>query len=521
MANIIWEALKKPFITSVELENSSLQTSEDKIDISLNSEDIDLPSPKKYRAKYNEQTVKYELAQKESLKIQEYRRISKIPEVSSGIDEIVSECITKGLNNTVKPTLEFGDNSKLSDSVKKVYVEAWDKILDLLDFDNKGYDLFEKWYVEGRLVAESVYDEDSTNKGIKSVMILSPLNFTKIKNDDDEYVWKYVDDSFKFFSSKDKDEYDSAQITVAYSGLKDETYKYNVGYLDYILKTVNNMNTIEDSLVIYRFLRSVEKRIWNIPISRLGKSKAENYLNKVMTNIRSDKLFNKNTGEIKNSASMEAIVDDYVFPVKNNEKVEVDTISGDTSFISELNDHELFLKKTYIGLKIPVNRLDESSTLDFSGEDIVKQELKFSKHTDRLLSSFAQFPIDLLKKELLATNKVSIEEWVEARKHLKVDFNRDNQVIKKINSTMLVDKATAMNEVENSDVIGKSISYTTVLKTIWDMSDDEIEEEMKLIEEEKKKFKFLSDGETDMDEIPDNQNDENDDEPKKKDEGEK
>lgn len=507
MSNYLWEVLKKPFATSVELENSTLQTSEDKIDMALNNNDIDLPYPKRSRARYSEQVVKYDEAKKISLRIKDYRRISKIPEVSSGIDEIVSECITKGINKTVKPTLEFGEDSGISDAVKNTYSEAWDVILDLIDFDKKGYDLFEKWYIEGRLVAECVYEENSTSKGIQKVVILSPLNFTKIMNDEDKEVYKYVDDSFKFFSRNNENEYDPAQITLSVSGLKDEDYKYDVGYLDYILKTVNNMNTIEDSLVIYRFLRSVEKRIWNVPISRLGKSKAESYLTKVMNNIRNDKVFNKTTGEMKNSASVEAIVDDYVFPVKNDEKVTVDTISGDTSFINDLSDHELFLKKTYIGLKIPVNRLDETSTLDFSGEDVIKQELKFIKHTDRLLSSFGDFLLDLLKKQLIATKKVSIEEWIKARKNLKIDWNRDNQIIKKINSSTLVDRANAMNEVENADVIGKTISYTTVLKTIWDMSDDDIDDEIKLIEEEKKRFKFLSDEEQEEEDADENNND--------------
>lgn len=513
MSNFLWEVLKKPFATSIELENSSLQTSEDKIDMALNVDDIDLPFPKRSRARYSEETVKYDNIKKVSNRIKEYRRISKIPEVSSGIDEIVSECITKGLSNTIKPTLEFSDECDLSDSVKKVYQEAWREVLDLLDFDKKGYDLFEKWYVEGRLVAESVYKDNTVGQGIQKVVILSPLNFTKVFNAENKEVYKYVDDSFKFFSKNNENEYDDSQITISVSGLKSEDYKFDVGYLDYILKTVNNMNTIEDSLVIYRFLRSVEKRIWNVPISRLGKSKAESYLTKVMSNIRNDKVFNKTTGEIKNSASVEAIIDDYVFPVKNGEKVEVDTINGDTSFINDLSDHELFLKKTYIGLKIPVNRLDETSTLDFSGEDVIKQELKFSKHTDRLLTAFGHFPMDILKKQLLATKKVSIDEWVKARKYMKIDWNRDNQVIKKINSSTLVDRANAMNEVENTDVIGKTISYTTVLKTIWDMTDDDIEKEAKLIEEEKKKFKFLAKEEENgdgQDENSDGQNNNND-----------
>ena len=489
----LWESLKKPFISSKELDNSTIQTSQDRVDIDLTTDDVHIPYPKKASYFWNEKTVKYENAQKESNRIKEYRRIAKVPEVSSGIDEIVSECITKGVKNTVKPELEFIDGSTSSDSIKKAYLEAWDKVLELVQFESKGRDLFEKWYTEGRLVSESIYEKDKISKGIQKVVILSPLNFFQYRDeeDDNKLKYKYLDDSFKFFSSKNDETYDDNQITFIKSGLQDETYTFNVGYLDYILKTVNNINTIEDSLVIYRFLRSVEKRIWNIPVTRLAKSKAESYITKVMNTIKYDKLFNKSTGEIKNTTSMESIVDDWVFPVKNGEKIEVDTIQGDTAFINELNDHDLFLKKLYIGMKIPVNRLDETSTLDFSGEDVIKQELKFGKHTDKLLSQFQEFLLDLLKKEMLSTNQATIDEWIDIRKEITIDWKKDNQTLKKVQSNILVDKATAMNEIENTGVIGKSISYTTVLKTIWDMSDDDIEAEIKLIEEEKKRFKFL------------------------------
>lgn len=492
----IFEEMKNKFVSSIPFINSTVQTEEDNIDLDLSDKDVVLPNPKKSKPIWKSDAVKYDKAFKETSRIKEYRRISKVPEVSSAIDEIVSECITKELKKTVKPELEWKDESNKKDAVKKVYNDAWDRVLELIKFESKGRDLFEKWYIEGRLIAESIYEEDKENKGIQKIVILSPLKFMEYRDEDNdnELKYRYVNETFKSFKD-DINIYNDSQITFTKSNLYDEDYEFEVGYLDYILKTVNNMQTIEDSLVMYRYLRSIEKRIWKVPVGKMGKTKADSYITKVMNSIRNDKLFDKKTGKIKNSSTMESIVDDWVFPTKNGEGVEVDTISGDTSFITDLNDHDLFLKKTYIGMKIPVNRLDETSTLDFSGEDIIKQELKFNKHTDRLVGSFGEFLLDILKKELLSTKKVTIEEWIETRKDIIINWNKDNQVLKKVKSQMLVDRATALSEVEDSEIIGKVVSYTTALKIIFDMNDDDIKEELKLIEKEKKTFKFLNDGE--------------------------
>lgn len=481
----IFEVLAKPFMKDNTNNNTTVQTDIEKQDIII---DDSIPDPKSNKNNYQRDTYVYDKVERETSRIKSYRELTIVPEVSSGIDEIINEAITKGLEETIKPKLYFNEDNKQSDIVKKTYIDAFDYTLKLLDFENRGYELFYKWFVDSKLIGELIYEKNNTSKGIQAINIISPLYLAYIYDDrDGKYYYKYVDEKFKYI--KDEDEfYDREQIVCTNSGLKSADYTYDIGYLEYTLKAVNNMKSIEDSLVIYRYLRAGDKRIWNIPIGKLAKSKAENFITKVMNTIKFNKQYDRETGEIINSTSVESIVDDWVFPNKNGEKIEVDTLSGDTAFLSDLNDHELFLKKLYIALKLPVNRLSDTSTLDFSGEDIIQQELKFIKHIKKLRNKFQQFLLDITKMQLISTNKITQKEWNETKNEFKILWNDDNNILEKVLMKNYVEKVTAMSELEASGILGKYVSHTNSFKTVFGYSDEDIKEERKQIEKDKKIF---------------------------------
>ncbi len=478
------EVLKKPFLKDYTVNNTTVQTNDDKRDLII---DDSIPFPQTNRYKYERNKFVFDKTERETSRIKQYRELTIYPEVSSAIDEIVNEAITKSLDETIKPDLQFSEKSKQSDSIKKTYSDAFEHTLQLLDFENRGYDLFYKWYVDSRLIAELVYDEKNTNKGVLGINIISPLYLTKIYDEENKKnYYKYVDENFNI--TKGDDYYDSEQIIYTNSGLKSTDYMYDIGYLEYALKTVNNMKSIEDSLVIYRYLRGGDRRIWNVPIGKLAKSKAENFITKVMNTIRFNKQYDRETGEIINSTSVESIVDDWVFPNKNGEKIEVDTLSGDTSFLSDLSDHDLFLKKLYIAMKLPINRLSDTSSLDFSGEDIIQAELKFVKHIKKLRNKFQQFLLDITKIHLISTNKITEKEWKDIKNEFKIIWNDDNNILDKIKMKNYVEKVSAMTELEGSGLLGKYISNTNAFKTIFSYTDEEMKEERKQIEKDKKLY---------------------------------
>ena len=422
-------------------------------------------------------------------RVREYRRISTFPEVASAIDEIVNEVVSHDSENVITPKLDFKSSSKISDNIKKKMVEEFAEVMNIVDFENEGPDLFLDWYIDGDLVGELIYDNSKPKDGVKGIILKDPTSVIELRDNVTKDKFYKSTTNYKHLYDvrfNESDSFKEEQIARSTSGLINRTDKYEIGYLDYALKTVNSMENIEDSLVIYRYLRSSERRIWNVDVGNQAKTKAQNYLDNVRNAVKYDKYFDRETGELKGKTKMESILNDYIFPTKNGKAgTTVDTIQGDTSFISDLNDHELFLKKLYIALKIPVNRLDESSTLDFSGEDIEKNELKFIKFTRKLQKKFSMFFLEILKRHMIVKNIIKEDDWKEHYKDLVLVWNTDNDVLSRAKTQQLVQKAEAYDNLEESGIIGKFLSIETVMKNVFNMTEDEFKEEQKKIDKER------------------------------------
>ena len=81
--------------------------------------------------------------------IRRYRDIAIQPECDSAIEDIVSEGIAS--NEYDAPVAVRLDRLEYSSKVKKRIHEEFDRVLQLLDFNIKGHDIFRRWYVDGRI----------------------------------------------------------------------------------------------------------------------------------------------------------------------------------------------------------------------------------------------------------------------------------------------------------------------------------------------------------------------------------
>ena len=78
-------------------------------------------------------------------------------------------------------------------------------ILKLLDFSNKGYDYFRRWYIDGRLYFHNIIDNERPEKGIVELRGIDPTKITKVRKVEKElktidgkqiYVVKNIDEHF-------------------------------------------------------------------------------------------------------------------------------------------------------------------------------------------------------------------------------------------------------------------------------------------------------------------------------------
>ena len=115
-------------------------------------------------------------AKNETDLIHRYRQMALFPECELAVDDIVNEAVVADREESaVSINLE---NINLSLDIKQKIVDNFHEIIDLLQFNQTGYDTFKKWYVDGRLYYHIIIDPNNPKRGI---LELRPIDALKIK----------------------------------------------------------------------------------------------------------------------------------------------------------------------------------------------------------------------------------------------------------------------------------------------------------------------------------------------------
>ena len=94
--------------------------------------------------------------------ITRYREMVLNPECDSAVDDVVNETICGNFDD-VPISIDL-HNLKQSEKIKKLIRKEFDEILRLLDFDNRAYEIFRRWYVDGRLFFHKVIDPKNQDR---------------------------------------------------------------------------------------------------------------------------------------------------------------------------------------------------------------------------------------------------------------------------------------------------------------------------------------------------------------------
>ena len=118
-------------------------------------------------------------AKTESELITRYRNLSMQPEITQAVDEIVNEAINVDTYDQVVEIVL--DDTDIPDKIQDKVREEFDNILALMDFTNAGYDIFSKFYVDGRLNYHVMINENDIKKGIAELRYVDPRKLKLIR----------------------------------------------------------------------------------------------------------------------------------------------------------------------------------------------------------------------------------------------------------------------------------------------------------------------------------------------------
>jgi len=417
--------------------------------------------------------------------IRRYRDIAQQPECDSAIEDIINEGIVANEKDQAV-AIEL-DNLKYTKKIKDRIREEFDSVLELLDFDTKGHDIFRRWYVDGRLYYHKVIDVKNPKRGIQELRYLEPRKIKKVKetkklektNSSVDLI-KGVQEYYVYNPKGLKTGVSEGirihadSITYVPSGLVDQNKGNVLSYLHKAIKPVNQLRMIEDALVIYRISRATERRIFYIDVGNLPKIKAEQYLKDVMNRYRNKLVYDASTGEIRDDRNHMSMLEDFWLPRREGGRgTEITTLPGGSN-LGEIDDITYFKQKLFRSLNVPISRMEAEQGFSLGrSTEITRDELKFTKFVQRLRKKFTPLFTDILKTQLILKGIITLEDWSSISQHIQYDFLQDGHFAELKKAELLEDRINALGSIES--YIGTFFSKEWVQKNVLSLTDAEIE----------------------------------------------
>ena len=420
--------------------------------------------------------------------IRRYRDIAQQSEVDSAIEDIINEGIVA--NERAQAVSIVLDQLPYPMKIKKRIQEEFDSVLQLLDFDTKGHDIFRRWYIDGRLFYHKVIDKKNPKRGVMELRYIDPRKIRKVKEITKENksgssveLIKKVNDYYMYndqglqVSGGTQQGLKIAPDSITYvpSGLIDQNKGHILSYLHKAIKPVNQLRMIEDSLVIYRVSRAPERRIFYIDVGNLPKVKAEQYLTDVMNRYRNKLTYDASTGEIRDDRNHMSMLEDFWLPRREGGRgTEITTLPGGSN-LGEIEDIKYFQTKLYRSLNVPISRMESESQFSLGrSTEITRDELKFTKFVQRLRKKFTPLFTDILKTNLVLKGVITVEDWDNMVQLIQYDFLQDGHFAELKRAEMMESQMTALQSIES--YIGTFFSKQWVQRNVLNMTEMEIDD---------------------------------------------
>jgi hypothetical protein len=187
-------------------------------------------------------------------------------------------------------------------------------------------------------------------------------------------------------------------------------------------------------------------------------------------------IYTKNS--VVDSRKHLSMLEDFFLPRREGSRgTEITTLPAGAA-LNDLPDLEYFKKKLLQSLHVPYSRMDNDNGGGIAvfgrSAETSRDELKFGKFIQRLRNKFSQLFDDALRIQLALKGICSTEEWEEFKESIYYDFRKDNNFVELREAELIRERMITLQQVD--PYIGKYFSQTWVKKNILRMSNDEIEE---------------------------------------------
>lgn len=452
--------------------------------------------------------------------INEYRSMAVHSEVDKAVDDIINEAVTSDAD--VDPVeIRLDESPQVGQSTRDKINNEFKHIVKLLKFDERSYEIFRQFYVDGRLYYHKIIDPVNPKKGILKLVNLDPRATKKVKEivteTDPTSRIERVTDSRSYFlydpsyiatsatdggnrstiiarSVQQALELSTDTVAFTHSGiLSGDVGNIILSHLEKARKPLNNLRMLEDAAVIYRITRAPERRIFYVDVGTLPKKGAEEYMMSLINKYRTKLVYDGSTGKVRGNSHQVSMMEDYWLPRREGGKgTEITTLPAGEN-LNQIEDLRYFQKKLLESLNVPKSRLESEATISIGNRatEINRDEIKFNKFVQRLRRRFNLLFLDLIRTQLILKGITTAEDWEDLiLPIIRFEYSSDTYVKEEQDAQVMENRLAALQQAD--EFVGKYFSRRTIQKKILRMTEEEIAAEESLMNSEIKEGKYLS-----------------------------
>ncbi len=406
----------------------------------------------------------------------DYEAMDSDPLVASALDIYADETTLKS---------EYGDILTINSDNNQIHDILHNLYYDILNIEFNLY----PWTRNLCKYGDFFLKLDISEKfGITNVEPLSSYDVNRVEGEDPEnpYYTRFVLESGDIRQTNQgmKTEFENYEIA-HFRMISDSNFlPYGRSMLEGGRKVWKQLSLMEDAMLIHRIMRAPEKRIFNIDIGNIPPAEVDQYMQKIVGQMKKAPVIDENSGQYNLKYNMQNITEDFFLPVRGGDSgTKIENLAGLEYQTTE--DIEYLRNKLLASLKIPQPFYGYAEKATESKATLAAEDVRFARTIERIQR--------ILVSELTKIGIVHLysQGYTDADLvDFEIELTNPSKIYEQEKLELLGQRITAFNDLtaENS-VTSKDWAY----KQIFGFSEEEIKNfENQIVEDKKTEFRYES-----------------------------
>jgi hypothetical protein len=322
-----------------------------------------------HHSAYGNMTANYMSNQNRAERYVDFDQMEYMPEIASAMDIYADEISTSSELNKILTVKTYDEEIKL---------ELENLMFKILNIE---FNLFGWARSMCKFGDFFLYLDIDEEEGVKYAVALPSAEIERLEGED-EHNPNYV-----------QYQWNSGGLTlenwqVAHFRIlgNDKYAPYGTSILEPARRIWRQLTLMEDAVMAYRIVRSPERRVFYIDVGNIAPQDIEQYMQKVMTQMKRNQIVDPNTGQVDLRYNPLSVEEDYFVPIRGGQNSRIESLPGG-QYTGDIDDIKYLRDKLFSALKIPASYLSRGDGSDEDKSTLAQKDIRFARTVQRLQRS--------------------------------------------------------------------------------------------------------------------------------------